>query len=112
MEQKNNNQLTEQMLDELITASLHRQQVVEDIQQDVMQELHRSARRAWWRKWGRVVAFSFGLPLIFLVFGWLLYSFVSQQGDMPAYYLCLLIPVAVMAYIAYQALEKFSLERV
>lgn len=111
MEQKNH-ELTEQMLDELITTSLHRQQVVEDIQHNVMKEIYRSARRAWWRKWGRIAAFSFGLPLVILVFGWLLYLFVSKQSDMSVYYLCLFIPIAVMFYYVYEALEKFSVENV
>ena len=54
-----NSRITDQMLDELITTSLHRQQIVEDISQDVMKELDSSTRRAWLRKWGRIAAFSF-----------------------------------------------------
>ena len=106
-----NSRITDQMLDELITTSLHRQQVVEDISQDVMKELDSSTHRAWLRKWGRIAAFSFGIPMVLLTFGWLLYSFLSHQNKMSVYYLCLIIPVVVMIYVVKEILEKFSVER-
>lgn len=108
----NNNPLTEQQLDDLILQTFERQQIAEDITVGVMKDLRRQTRRRQLRQWGRAAAFAFGLPLVLLLFGWLLWPFVSQQGSSSLIYLSLLFPVATMFYAAWKAIDIFSTEKV
>ena len=107
-----NNPLTDQQLDDLICQTFERQTISDDISVAVMKDLRRQARRRQLRQWGRAVAFAFGLPLVLLLFGWLLWSFVSQQGHSSLIYLCLVFPVAAMLYATWHAIRNFSTERV
>ena len=72
-----------------------------------------------------MVAFSFGLPMVMLVFGWLLWSIVSRGSLQLQFtlfdsqislgnwvYLCLVFPVATMIYAFFRAIEKFSWQQV
>lgn len=105
-------ELTDQQLDDLISQSFERQQIAADISSAVMKDLRRQARRSQLRQWGRAAAFAFGLPLVILLFGWLLWPFVSQQGSSSPIYLSLLFPVATMFYAAWKAIDIFSTEKV
>ena len=107
-----NNPLTDQQLDDLISETFERQTIADDISVAVMKDLSRQARRRQLRQRGRAVAFAFGLPLVLLLFGWLLWSFVSQQGHSSLIYLCLVFPVAAMLYATWKAIENFSAESV
>ena len=107
-----NNPITDQQLDDLISETFERQTIIDDISVAVMKDLRRQARRRQLRQWGRAVAFAFGLPLVLLLFGWLLWSFVSQQGHSSLIYLCLVFPVAAMLYATWHAIRNFSTERV
>lgn len=108
----NNTPLTEQQLDDLILQTFERQQIAEDITVGVMKDLRRQTRRRQLRQWGRAAAFAFGLPFVLLLFGWLLWPFVSQQGSSSPIYLSLLFPVATMFYAAWKAIDIFSTEKV
>jgi hypothetical protein len=103
----NNNPLTEQQLDDLILQTFERQQIAEDITVGVMKDLRRQTRRRQLRQWGRAAAFAFGLPLVLLFFGWLLWLFVSQQGQNLIVYVCLVFPAAAMFYGSWKAVEFF-----
>lgn len=107
-----NNSITDQQLDDLICESFERQSIADEISVAVMKDLRRQTRRRQLRKWGRAAAFAFGLPLVLLLFGWLLWSFASQQGHSSLIYLCLVFPVAAMLYATWKAIENFSAERV
>ena len=72
------NYLTEEGLDALIRQSFERKEIAADISVSVMKELRRTARQRRLRQWARIVGFSFGLPMVMLVFGWLLWTFVSR----------------------------------
>lgn len=101
-------ELTDPQLDELISQSFERQQIAADISSAVMKNLRRQARRRQLRQWGRAAAFAFGLPLVLLLFGWLLWPFVSQQGQNSIVYACLVFPAAAMLYSLWKAIENFS----
>ncbi len=110
------NNLTDEQLDDLVRQSFQRQQMVDDINVSVMKQLRRTARRRSLLRWGRIVAFAFGLPLLLLLFGWLLWLSVSQQ-DAPQFYIfnchlsvyaCLTLPVAAMFYVTWRAINHFS----
>ena len=106
MEEKNVN-LTEQQLDELIRQSFEREEIAREISVAVMKDLRRQTRRRQLRQWGRAAAFAFGLPLVLLLFGWLLWLFVSQQGQNLIVYVCLVFPAAAMFYGSWKAVEFF-----
>ena len=108
----NNNPLTEQQLDDLIQQTFEHQHIADDISVSVMRQLRRQARRSQLWQWGRAAAFAFGLPLVLLLFGWLLWPFVSQQGNALPIYICLAFPVATMFYAAWKAIDNFSTEKV
>ena len=120
MEQDNNLHFTDEQFDELIRESFQRQQIIDDINVSVTRQLQHSARRRRMQHWGRIVAFAFGLPLLLLLFGWLLWSTVCQEhtayltifnSQVPVY-ACLLLPVAAMLYVTWRAIRNFSPEEV
>lgn len=117
--------LTEEGLDALIRQSFERKKIAEDISVSVMKELRHATRRRRLHQWTRMVAFSFGLPMVMLVFGWLLWSFVSRGSLQLQFtlfdsqislgnwvYLCLVFPVVTMIYAFFRAIEKFSWQQV
>ena len=111
-----NKNLTDEQLDDLVRQSLIRQQMVDEINVSVMKQLRHTTRRRSFLRWGRIVAFAFGLPLLLLLFGWLLWSSVSQQDAQcftffnyqMSFYICLLFPVAAMLYATWRAIVNFS----
>lgn len=120
MEQANNHQFTNEQFDELIRQSFQRQQIIDDINVSVTRQLQRSARRRRMLHWGRIVAFAFGLPLLLLLFGWLLWSTVCQEHNVyltifnsqVSVYACLLLPVVAMLFATWCAIRNFTPEEV
>lgn len=119
------NYLTEEGFDALIRQSFERKEIAADISVSVMKELRRTARQRRLRQWARIVGFSFGLPMVMLVFGWLLWSFGSRGSLQLQFtlfdsqislgnwaYLCLVFPVATMIFAFFRAIEKFSWQQV
>ena len=120
MEPDINKNLTDEQLDDLILQSLHRQQMVDDINVAVMKQLRRTTRRRSLLRWGKIVVFAFGLPLMLFVFGWLLWTVISQQDVILfsihnfrlSVFTCLLLPIATMLYASWRAIANFSLNEV
>ncbi len=120
MESDNHTNLTDEQLDDLIRQTFCRQQVVEEINHSVMNQLHRTTRRRRLLRWGKIALFSVGLPLLLLLFGWSLWSAVSQPSTLQfsIYHwhlpvsICLVLPVATMLYATWYALEHFSPDEV
>ena len=105
--------LTDQQLDDLILQSFERKAIADEIAVGVMKDLRRTARLRLLRKWGRVAAFSFGLPLVLVAFGWLLWPYFVEQVARGSYIGALLIfPIATMIYAFFRAIEHFSWQRV
>ncbi|MBQ9559400.1 MAG: hypothetical protein IJ762_03075 [Bacteroidaceae bacterium] len=98
-------------LDRLITASIERRKMLENLNEVIVADIRRQARRAWIRRWGRIVAFSFGLPLVLIVFALSLRLLLAIPSMGPARF-CLLIPVATMLYFARRAMKDFSIAEV
>ena len=116
MESDINKTFTDEQIDDLIRQTFIRQETVEEINAAVMKQMRRDTRRRKLMRWGRIVAFDFGLPLILMSFGWMLWSFVVQQeafrfsffdGRLP-FVVILLLPIVTMLYATWQAIEKFS----
>ena len=107
-----NDHLTDEQLDALIRSTFERRQALDGINAEIMKSLRRSSRRTWLCKWGRMVAFSFGLPFLFLLLGWLSWPFISEHGVSSPVYLCLIIPFVAMIYISMRMIASFSTETV
>lgn len=107
-----NDHLTDDQLDALIRSTFERRQALDGMNAEIMKSLQRSSRRTWLCRWGRVVAFSFGLPFLFLLFVWLLWPFISEHGISSPVYLCLLIPLVAMIYLLMRMMAFFSTETV
>lgn len=85
--------------------------MLENLNEVIVADIRRQARRAWIRRWGRIVAFSFGLPLVLIVFALSLRLLLAIPSMGPARF-CLLIPVATMLYFARRAMKDFSIVEV
>ena len=94
-------------IDELIRTTLERQQTVEQLNRTIMKDVRRRARRAWLRRWGRIAAFSFGLPLVLLVFVIGMVAAIRHTPNWPIRY-CLVIPVVAMLHFAWYEMKHFS----
>ena len=116
MEPDINKKLTDEQLDDLILQSFRRQQTIDEINVSVMKQLHHTTRRLRLLRWGKIAVFSFGLPMMLLLFGWLLWSSVSQQDALQLHifnsqismFTILLLPVVAMLYATWHAIYYFS----
>ena len=97
-------------IDTLISATLDRQHLVAEINRATLSDLRRTVRRRRLRRWARVVAFSFGLPLVLLACAYLFYMYVLPTMQSSAYALLLLIPLFAIIYVAQRAIRNFSPE--
>jgi len=101
-------EMNEQQIDRLIMQAMERRHVVEEINKAVMCDVRRMARRRKLQYWKRAVAFSFGLPLVLLVFG-LLFGKYAVPAATGVYTLpCTVLPVLTVFYAAWKAVENFS----
>lgn len=100
-------QIEEQELDQLITASFERQDVLDDISLHVMKDIRHSARRAALRRWVRLTAFAFGVPFVLGCFGYgvsFVYRHVAMQ---PAVVIGLILSVITMIAVAEKTIDEF-----
>jgi cytochrome c biogenesis protein CcdA len=87
-------------LDNLISETFQRKEVLDDIGQNVMQNLQRDTRHARLRRWARILAFSFGFPLVALFLLLPAYYFASTFDNVAlkasmAFYAIIIITVLV-----------------
>lgn len=116
MEPDINKYLTEEQLDDLIRQSFQRQQTIDDINVSVMKQLRHTTRRHRLMQLGKAVAFAFGLPMILLLFGWLLWSSISQHDALRfavfdyqvPFTICLIFPIVTMLLVFWKAIRNFS----
>ena len=100
--------MNDQELDKLIMATLEREQTLESLNQTIVKDVRRRARRAWLHKWGRIVVFSFGLPLLLLAFALGIYVAGTLSGLAHLRFV-LLIPLAAVLYLARREMKDFSI---
>lgn len=100
--------MNEQQMDMLIADTLKRQHIVEEIGRNVMAEVRRAERRKKLAYWRRAVAFSFGLPLVVVTFGLLLYNYVYAATEGTMSIICTVIPVVAMLCSTWQIIKNFS----
>ncbi|MBQ8051755.1 MAG: hypothetical protein IJ197_09325 [Bacteroidaceae bacterium] len=98
-------------LDELIMATAVRQETITKLNRTIMKDVRKRARREWLRQWGRIVAFSFGLPLLLMLYGLGIWELLTIPSVWPVRF-CLLIPLATVLYFARHELKYFSIAEV
>ena len=102
--------MNDEQLDRLLRESVERRELLDGIQRQVMGQVRLQARRQRIRMLARVVAFSFVMPLLALVFGWAVYS-VAQHGNQVVVASLALSAVAMLAAWVV-CVGKFSLHKV
>lgn len=103
--------MSDKELDSLIMASLERQQTLEALNNVIISDLRRRAQREWVRRWGRIVVFSFGIPLLMLVFGAGIY--VAATHSSPGWTrIVLAIPTVTMLVMVGHKVRNFSIVEV
>lgn len=101
-------EMNEQQTDMLITQAMERRHIVEEINRAVMCDVRRIARRRKLQYWKRAVAFSFGLPLVLLVFGVLFGKYVVPAASGVYALPCVCFPVLTVLYAAFKSVGSFS----
>lgn len=106
------NEMTDTSIDRLITDTLHRQELVRDLDRIIIADVRQRARRAWLRKWARIIVFSFGLPLVLLV--WLAgaYLYIKEHDATPLTLSLMVWPTLALAASTLYVLKTFSPEEV
>lgn len=105
-------EMTDTSLDRLIADTLHRQELLKDLDSLIIADVRRRSRRAWLRRWARIVAFSFGLPLVLLVSLAGAYVFIKEHGATPFTLSLMVCPVVALIFVSYRSIGDFSPEQV
>ncbi len=101
-------EMTDTSLDRLIADTLNRQELLKDLDNLIIADVRRRTRRAWLRRWARIVAFSFGLPLLLLVSLAGAYIYIKEHGATPFTLSLMLWPALALIYTSYRAVIDFS----
>ena len=103
-----NYELNDRDLDGLIMASLERKEALDALNGAIVKEVRRKARHEWLRRWARIALFSFGMPLLLLIFAVGIYV-ASRLQDFQTFRYVLLIPVITTGYLAWRKMNDFSI---
>ncbi len=95
-------------LDAIIKQSLERKQVLDAINRSVMRRIKRKRRI----QWVRLVAFSFGFPVVMALLGLVYYALFRHFADNPIVMYSLVLPVVTMLIVGGKVLSDFSIRRV
>ena len=106
------NEMTDTFIDRLITDTLHRQELVRYLDRIIIADVRRRARRAWFRKWARIIVFSFGLPLVLLVWLACAYLYIKEHDATPFTLSLMVWPTLALAASTIYVLKTFSAEDV
>ena len=106
------NEMTENNIDLLIRETLERRELLVDLDRLIIADVQREARRAWLRRWGRVVVFSFGLPLVVLFFATCAYLYIKEHGATAFNLIVIALPTLALLFTTQRALATFSPDEV
>ena len=106
------NEISDSHIEALIKESLQRQALIDNLESVIIADVRQKARRAWIRRWARAIAFSFGLPLVLLVFFACTYLLIKEYGFTSFVPYFLAVPAMAVIYATYRALANFSPEEV
>ena len=105
------NEITDNNLNALIRETFDRKQLLADLDQLIIADLSRQARRARIRRWTRALIFSFGVPVVLLIFATCMYYFIKQYDLSALTLLIIAWPTLAIIFTTHRALKTFSLEK-
>ena len=104
--------LTDQEVENLISASFERQDMLAEIDREVMEEVKRNTRRETLRQWIRIAAFSFGVPFVLFCFGFGTYYAYTRVEMYPYLWIAFALPaIAILVFLGKQVIN-FSISEV
>ena len=101
--------ITDNELDKLFAESAERNRLLAQVNTEVMRTVRRDIRRKQLLRWGRVLAFCFGLPLLAVLYVFVLRTYVPVMPPALtiAYYV---LPLSTLLYYVTKRLRNFSPE--
>ncbi len=96
----------------LISEVFQRRELLADLDRLIIADVRRQARRAWLRRWARAAVFSFGLPLVLLIFFVCAYLYIKEYDCTPQSFFVMLWPTLGLLFSASYALRTFLPEEV
>lgn len=102
------NEMTDNNLDTLIRDTLNRRALLSDLDSLIIADVRRQARRAMIRRWARTVLFSFGLPVVLLLFIAGMFIYVKEHSLTTITLLVIVCPTLALIYSTNRSLEMFS----
>ena len=106
------NEMTDNNIDTLIRETLERRELLADLDCLIIADVRRQVRREWIRRWARVAAFSFGLPIVLLVFAACMYHYIKQYGTSTFTLYIMALPTLAIIFSTHRFLKNFSLKEV
>lgn len=91
--------MNDQELDKLISESIARKALMDDINRRVMTHIRQTERSRQIRMWLRIAGFSFGVPAVMLVFFLFTSRAMRTTSLLPQLCVCLSAAALVMALI-------------
>ena len=104
--------MTDNNIDILIRETLERRELLADLDRRIITDVRRQARRAWIRRWTRAVVFSFGLPMVLLMFAACAHLYIIEHGTSTFTLLIMALPTLALLLTTHRVLEIFSPEEV
>lgn len=102
------NEMTDTSIDNIITDALHRQELIKDLDRLIIADVRRRARRTWLQRWARTVAFSFGLPLLLLLWFSFVYLYIQEHGTTSFTLSLMVCPTLALVASTVYVLRTFS----
>ena len=102
------NAMTDNSIDNLIREAIDRRELLADLDRLISADVRRQARRAWLRRWARVVVFSFGLPLVLIIFFMCAYLYIKEYTCTLQSLFVMMWPTLGLLFSTGYALRTFS----
>ena len=106
------NAMTDNSIDNLIRETIDRRELLADLDRLIIAEVHRQTRRARLRRWVRVAVFSFGLPLVLIIWLACAYLYLKENVWTPQSFFIMLWPTLGLLFSTGYAINTFSPENV
>lgn len=106
------NEKTDNSIDNLIRETIDRRELLANLNQLIIADVRRQARRAKLRRWARVAVFSFGLPLVLIIFLACAYLYIKEYAWTLQSFFVMLWPTLGLLFSTGYALRTFSPEEV
>jgi len=105
-------EMNDKIFDQLISETLERQQLEDQLSQQVMETLHEEERRLFVRRWARLAGFAFGVPFVLICFVAGMY-YVYTHVQMPIYvWLSIALSAIVVLGFLGKEVKDFSISEV